>query len=82
MRRFWLFLFFVVSCANPIPPTGGPRDLDPPVLLATHTDNKSLNYNEPEISLEFNEYIKEENLLTQLMITPATRSAPRARASW
>jgi uncharacterized protein (DUF2141 family) len=60
----------VVSCANPIPPTGGPRDLDPPVLLATSPDNKSLNYNEPEISLEFNEYIKEENLLTQLMITP------------
>jgi len=66
---FWLVLI-IFSCANPVPPTGGPKDLDPPILLNTIPENKSLNFNGSEISLEFDEYIKEENLLTQLMITP------------
>ena len=70
MRKSWFLIFFAISCANPIPPTGGPKDLDPPVLLSTNPENKTLNYQQSTISLEFDEYIKEENLLTQLMITP------------
>ncbi len=70
MRRYWFLIFVVVSCANPIPPTGGPRDLDPPQLLSTTPEYKTLNFNGSEIIMEFDEYIKEENLLTQLMITP------------
>jgi len=70
MKKPWLLIILFASCANPIPPTGGPKDLDPPVLLSTYPENKSLNFNQSEISLEFNEYIKEENLLTQLLITP------------
>jgi uncharacterized protein (DUF2141 family) len=71
MKYCWyLLLVILYSCANPVPPTGGPKDLDPPVLLNTIPENKSLNFDGSEISMEFDEYIKEENLLTQLMITP------------
>ena len=70
MKYSWLLLFLAVACANPIPPTGGPKDLDPPVIINTQPTNKILNFDGSEISLEFDEYIKEENLLTQLMITP------------
>ena len=71
MRKSWFLFILTLSCANPIPPTGGPRDLDPPVLLSTNPEHKTLNFNQSQISLEFDEYIKEENLLTQLMITPS-----------
>ena len=70
MNKYWLLIFIVWACANPIPPTGGPKDLDPPVLIQTVPENKTLNFQGSEIELIFDEYIKEENLLTQLMITP------------
>ena len=71
MKKSWLLISLFISCANPIPPTGGPKDLDPPLLLSTNPENKTLNFNQSSIALEFDEYIKEENLLTQLMITPS-----------
>ncbi len=73
MKYLWFLIFLTYACANPIPPTGGPKDLDPPVLINTIPDNKTLNFNGSQITLEFDEYIKEENLLTQLMITPNLR---------
>jgi len=75
MKQTWFFILIIYACANPIPPTGGPKDLDPPILIGTMPENKSLNFEESEIIIEFDEYIKEENLLTQLMITP-NLSAP------
>ena len=75
MKQPWflIILVYICACANPIPPTGGPKDLDPPTLINTSPENKTLNFEGSEISLEFDEYIKEENLLTQLMITPNLR---------
>jgi len=70
MKYSWFLIFLTYSCANPIPPTGGPKDLVPPVLINTIPENKTLNFSGSQITLEFDEYIKEENLLTQLMITP------------
>ena len=70
MKQSWFLIFLIYACANPIPPTGGPKDLDPPILIKTVPENKTLNFSGSEISMEFDEYIKEENLLTQLMITP------------
>ena len=77
MKQLWILILFLYACANPIPPTGGPKDLDPPNLINTIPENKTLNFEGSEIVLEFDEYIKEENLLTQLMITP-NLSAPYA----
>ncbi len=70
MKQSWLLIFLITACSNPIPPTGGPKDLDPPILINTVPENKTLNFTGSEISMEFDEYIKEENILTQLMITP------------
>ena len=70
MKQSWFLIFLIYACANPIPPTGGPKDLDPPVLIKTIPENKTLNFSGSDVSMEFDEYIKEENLLTQLMITP------------
>ncbi len=81
MRKYFFLVLTMIGCANPIPPTGGPRDLDPPVLLSTNPADKSLNFNELNISLEFDEYIKEENLLTQLLITPSIQGTYKTQLS-
>jgi len=81
MKYCWFLVFLTFACANPIPPTGGPKDLDPPVLLHTQPENKTLNFDGSSISMDFSEYIKEENLLTQLMITPNLKSPYKYRVN-
>ena len=70
-------LFF--SCARQIPPTGGERDEQPPVLILSQPENKSTNFAGQEILLEFDEYVKEDNLLKQLIITPRIEHGYKSR---
>lgn len=45
------------SCANIIPPGGGPRDSIPPVLIASTPKDSSLNVKSNRIVLNFDEYV-------------------------
>ena len=59
------------SCANPIPPTGGPKDNIPPkIIVEESTPNFLTSFNREEIILTFDEWIqlKEQNL--QIVISP------------
>lgn len=69
---FLLFYGFVLysSCATQQPVTGGEKDTIPPTLLETDPEHKSLNFNEDQISLLFDELIKENQIQTKLIITP------------
>lgn len=58
------------SCAKQSTPTGGPRDLDPPVVLEMNPKDQSLNINPKRISILFDEYIKLENANRNVIITP------------
>jgi uncharacterized protein (DUF2141 family) len=57
-------------CANPMSPTGGPKDTIPPTLLLSIPANQKLNFNEKEITLYFNEFISADKLKQNLIITP------------
>lgn len=73
-----LYLFFFVlavisilpKCANVKPPTGGPRDTIPPVMLYSVPVNKTINYKGRSFYFEFNERIKLDKFKNQLIITP------------
>lgn len=70
-----LILFAIVeiqvqtSCANIIPPTGGPRDTVPPVLVQAVPADSSLHFSAKKIVLTFDEYIQVDPQLTQSIIT-------------
>lgn len=51
-------------------PTGGPKDTIPPALVKVIPENKSINFNKDEIILNFDEFIKTEDINSQLIITP------------
>ncbi|MGI9543470.1 MAG: Ig-like domain-containing protein [Cyclobacteriaceae bacterium] len=72
-------LVLVAACARQIPPTGGDRDEIAPKVILTEPDNKSLNFSGQEITLEFDEYVKEDNLLKQLIITPRLNHEYKSR---
>ena len=49
-----------ISCANPVSPTGGPKDVTPPVISSIVIDTLPT---EKRISLIFDEYIKATNTI-------------------
>ncbi len=67
---FIINLFLFIGCASVSSPTGGKKDIKPPKLINNFPKNKSTNYKGQLIELEFNEYVKVENLKQELLITP------------
>jgi hypothetical protein len=70
---------FFPRCANIIPPTGGPRDTIPPVVLNSSPQNFSTRVAGKEIRIEFDEFIELRNINQQFIITPPQRERPEFR---
>ncbi len=58
------------SCASRLPPTGGPRDEDPPILVYASPENNTLNFKGQVVELVFDEDIQVRNLIQEMLITP------------
>lgn len=71
-----LVCLLLANCANRGRPSGGPKDLDPPIIVKTQPKNFSTNFKGTEITIFFNEYIKVNNLQKQLIISPPMDPAP------
>jgi hypothetical protein len=70
-----LFLL-ILGCANRQPPSGGPRDHDPPKLLKATPANMTRHFNSKVIKLDFDEYFKLSNSYTEISISPTPNKAP------
>ena len=81
-NRFHNTLFFIsialiiASCANRGSPSGGEKDILPPVILKSVPENYSTNFKGNEIRIYFNEYVKTKNLSRQLVISPPMNTQP------
>jgi hypothetical protein len=64
------------GCANIIPPTGGPRDTLPPVLLQVTPKDSSLHFKDKRISFYFNEYVDLQNIQENLIVSPTLKNNP------
>ena len=62
------------SCANPASPTGGPRDTIPPIRILTVPLDKSINYKDQSVYMEYDERLKTDKFKDQLIITPLVES--------
>jgi hypothetical protein len=85
MKRFLIFFMvctflmrfsFITGCANIIPPTGGPRDSLPPVLVYADPQMLALNVKNNEIVLNFDEYIDLKEVRTNLIVSPVPKAMP------
>lgn len=63
-------LLLLASCANPVAPTGGPKDVTPPEIIKTSPPAQSTNFNGREIILYFDEYVNLKDIGQQLIISP------------
>lgn len=71
---------FTSGCAQIIPPTGGPRDSLPPVMLSAVPKDSTLSFKSNKIVLTFDEYIQLDRPETQLIISPVPKVAPLIEA--
>lgn len=67
------------GCANIVPPSGGPRDTLPPVIVAVHPENKSLHFNSKEIKIVFDEYVELDDIFKNLLISPFPKLMPEVK---
>ncbi|HEV7348766.1 Ig-like domain-containing domain [Telluribacter sp.] len=73
MKKYWLALLILTTltrCAQQVAPTGGEKDIIPPVLIETVPANKALNFKGKSITLLFDEYVIIDNIQQKLTITP------------
>ncbi len=81
-RRLYLIPFVFVgillmaNCAKKGRPSGGPRDTIPPVIVRSTPENFTTNFNETEIRIYFDEYIKLKDLSENLIISPPLEYNP------
>ncbi len=66
----------VANCANRGTPSGGEKDVTPPVILKSEPENFNVNFDAKEIKIYFDEYVKIKNLQKQLIISPPMDPEP------
>jgi hypothetical protein len=68
------------GCANIVPPTGGPRDTLPPVLVRANPPDSGTLFKSKTITFTFDEFVKVENLQENLLISPTPDVQPLVEA--
>jgi len=65
-----LILFTFNRCANPVTPTGGVKDIQPPETVECNPPNLSTHFLAKEIKIEFDEFIQLKDPNNQITISP------------
>ena len=82
VRRSFLFIMLVVlswfthRCAQVQPPTGGPKDQDPPEVARAVPSNGSVNFQGDAFVLNFNEYVRTRQMQQELIVSPPLDEDP------
>lgn len=71
---FVVSILTIWSCANRVPPSGGPKDTTPPKLLGSIPKSGSTNVKTQDITLLFDELVVIKNIKKELLITPRIES--------
>lgn len=82
MKILYRFLFisvctlFILNCARTGRPDGGPKDENAPLFVTANPPYESINFNEKEIRINFNEFITLKDLNKQFVVSPPMKYPP------
>lgn len=78
MRLFVSILITLVlfGCARRGRPEGGPKDFEKPIMVRAEPEFLSLRFDDDEIRIYFDEYIKLQNVTSQLIVSPPLKYSP------
>lgn len=66
----WVLVLAMTGCANPMPPSGGPPDSTPPMLVSSSPEQAATLVTEPEITLTFSEPVDAASFARALTLIP------------
>lgn len=74
----WIFLLSSggTGCASIVPPTGGPKDTLPPILVNASPADSTLSFTGNRIVLNFDEYVQVDNPQQNMLISPVPKTNP------
>lgn len=72
-------MFFILSCAKISSPTGGPKDLDPPVILKSQPENGTVMFTGKSFTITFSEYVILDKITEKFMVSPPVKTKPVVR---
>ena len=75
----FFLLLLLVTCAKISSPTGGPKDITPPVVEKTRPLNYSTGYRGKRIEITFDEFIRPAAIGQELIVSPPTEEKPEIR---
>lgn len=64
------------GCANIVPPSGGPRDSLPPMLVSVKPGDSSRSFAAKKITFEFDEFVTLDNIQQNLLVSPTPKRNP------
>lgn len=78
LKNFILLVvsLYLLACAQRGVLTGGDKDILPPEVKKTTPENQSLQFTEKLITVEFDEFIRLDNVQSQLIVSPLMETAP------
>lgn len=74
-----MLLLLEWSCAQQGSPSGGPRDVDPPVVTGSEPPNYSTMFEANRIEITFDEYIVLDNVNRELIVSPPMEEQPKVK---
>lgn len=72
-------LLLLIRCANPVSPSGGPKDITPPEVLETQPANLSTQFKSKTIRIDYDEFVNVDQGPTKIIISPPFRNKPDFR---
>jgi len=73
-----VFAAIIFGCANVSNPTGGPKDVEPPIIEKEVPAKGALNFDKNKIRVYFDEYVKIKDLNSQFISSPPLNKPPKA----
>lgn len=66
------FSLMVYSCANIVMPSGGAKDITPPVMVKSTPNNNSTNFQDDKVELTFDEFVELDAPQKNIFVSPYT----------
>ncbi|CUS98272.1 Ig-like domain-containing protein [Candidatus Chrysopegis kryptomonas] len=66
----FIFALVFLGCATQVPPSGGPPDTTPPQIIKTYPENRTTNFKDDYVEVEFSEYVDKRSVQDAIYISP------------
>lgn len=73
----YVMLLLSWGCANVVTPSGGEKDITPPIPISYMPDSAATGFDSKEIRIQFDEYIQLNDVFNQVIVSPPLTHQPK-----